>query len=151
MKVSFRDFDATNSYIWIELYSSPSEKDVEIIGSVFRSWYLLGRLGAFNSLNLQISNTPEGQGVSYDEKGSEGVLSAFFHDIGTLEFQDNLGRVWTDLGTADALSLDVFINSLAVVSSEHVGIKELTFGGKRIGDWEEGMTSVEDGYISYKI
>lgn len=151
MKVSFRDFDSTNSYVWIELYSPPSDKDVDIIGSVFRSWYLLGRLGAFNSLNMQISKTPPDQGLSYNEKGGEGALPAFFHNIGMLEFQDNLGRVWADLGTADALALDVFINSLACVSSEHVGIKELTFGGKRLGDWEEGMTSTEDGYISYKI
>jgi hypothetical protein len=27
-------FDPTDSYIWLELYSAPSEKDIEIIGSV---------------------------------------------------------------------------------------------------------------------
>lgn len=151
MKVSFREFNASNSYIWIELYSSPSEKDVDVIGSVFRSWYLLGRLGAFNTLNMQVSKLPADQGLSYNEKAEEGVLAAYFHNIGVLEFQDNWGRVWADLGTADALALDVFINSLAAVSSDHVGIKELTFGGRRLGDWDEGMTSKEDGYISYKI
>lgn len=151
MKVTFRDFDATNAYIWLELYSPPSEKDMEVIGGVFRSWYLLGRLGAFNSLNLQISKSPADQGLSYNEKEVEGVLPAYFHNVGTLEFQDNLGRLWMDLGTADALALDIFINSFAVVSSEHVGIKELTFGGKRLGDWDEGMMSEEDGYVFYKI
>ncbi|KAH7433672.1 hypothetical protein KP509_07G080500 [Ceratopteris richardii] len=151
MKVSFREFDSTNAYVWFELYSPPSEKDVEIIGNVIRSWYLLGRLGAFNASNLQISRSPTDLGLSYDEKNVEGLLQAYFHNVDILEFQDNLGRIRLDLGTADALALDVFINALIVVSSENVGIKELTFGGKRLGDWEEGMVSKEDGYISYKI
>ena len=42
------------------------------------------------------------------------------------------------------------IKNLFLIGS-HVGIKELTFGGKRLGDWDEGMTVAEDGYISYKI
>ncbi|MCO5560907.1 hypothetical protein L7F22_014527 [Adiantum nelumboides] len=53
MKVSFREFNAIDAYIWLELYKPPSQKDIEVIGGVFRSWYLLGRLGAFNGLNLQ--------------------------------------------------------------------------------------------------
>ncbi|MCO5560908.1 hypothetical protein L7F22_014528 [Adiantum nelumboides] len=65
-----------------------------------------------------MSKAPADQGLSYNEKEVEGVLPAYFHDIGTLEFQDNLGRLWMDLGTADALALDVFINSFTVVSSE---------------------------------
>lgn len=151
MKVTFREFDATDSYIWMELYSSPSEKDLDLIGGVFRSWYLLGRLGGFNSLNLQISNIPIDQRLSYNENVEEVPLPAYFHNIGELEFQDNWGRVWVDLGTSDPLALDVIINSLSALSSDHVGIKELTFGGTRLGDWDEGMTSEEDGYKSYKI
>ncbi|KAI5073039.1 hypothetical protein GOP47_0011052 [Adiantum capillus-veneris] len=119
MKISFREFNATEAYIWLELYKPPSQKDMEVICGVFRSWYLLGRLGAFNSLNLQVSNTPADQALSYNEKDLDGVLPAYFHDVGTLEFQDNLGRLWMDLGTADALALDVFINSFSVVSSEY--------------------------------
>ena len=42
------------------------------------------------------------------------------------------------------------IENLFLIGS-HVGIKELTFGGKQLGDWDEGMTVAEDGYISYKI
>eukprot|EP00268_Persea_americana_P031151 TRINITY_DN3024_c0_g1_i2.p1 TRINITY_DN3024_c0_g1~~TRINITY_DN3024_c0_g1_i2.p1 ORF type:complete len:217 (+),score=31.32 TRINITY_DN3024_c0_g1_i2:293-943(+) len=52
-KVSFRDFDPTNSFIWFELYGAPSDRDVDLLGSVFQSWYVMGRLGAFNSSNLQ--------------------------------------------------------------------------------------------------
>ncbi|KAF9611195.1 hypothetical protein IFM89_027509 [Coptis chinensis] len=35
-KVSFRDFNPTNSYIWFELYGSPTDRDVDLIGSVCR-------------------------------------------------------------------------------------------------------------------
>lgn len=150
MKVTFRDFDATDSYFWMELYSSPSEKDMEIIGSIIRAWYVLGRLGGFNSLNMQVSKIPINQSLSYNENVTD-ILPACFHNIGELEFQDNWGRVWVDIGTADPIALDVLINSLSAASSDYVGIKELTFRGRRLGDWDEGMTSKEDGYRSYKI
>ncbi|CAK9184302.1 unnamed protein product [Ilex paraguariensis] len=52
-KVSFRDFNPVDSYIWFELYGSPSDRDVDLLGSVIQSWYVMGRLGAFNSSNLQ--------------------------------------------------------------------------------------------------
>eukprot|EP00249_Psilotum_nudum_P027508 c35272_g1_i1 orf=137-961(+) len=148
--VSFRDFDPTNSYIWLELYSAPSDKAVETIGSVLQSWYLLGRLGSFNCLNLQLTHSPIHTSLSYNHELEES-LPAFFHNIGDLEFQDNWGRFWVDLGTSDPLALDVLINCLIAVSSEHVGIKQLIFGGNCLGDWEEGMTSEEDGYKVIKI
>lgn len=33
----------------------------------------------------------------------------------------------------------------------HVGIKQLVFGGQKLGDWEEGMLDPEDGYKKFKI
>lgn len=33
----------------------------------------------------------------------------------------------------------------------YLGIKQVSFGGRRLGDWEEGMTSPEDGYKCFKI
>jgi hypothetical protein len=32
-----------------------------------------------------------------------------------------------------------------------VGIKQVVFGGKRMGDWEEGMTNSDYGYKHFKI
>ncbi|XP_021901178.1 uncharacterized protein LOC110817080 isoform X2 [Carica papaya] len=52
-KVSFRDFNPVDSCIWFELYGSPSDRDVDLIGSVIQAWYVMGRLGAFNTSNLQ--------------------------------------------------------------------------------------------------
>ncbi|KAL8479243.1 hypothetical protein ACS0TY_026202 [Phlomoides rotata] len=150
-KVSFRDFNPLDSYIWFELFGSPSDRDVDILGSVIQSWYVMGRLGAFNSSNLQLANSSMEYDPHYDtDKGSK-VMPSSFHDISDVEFQDNWGRVWVDLGTSDFFSIDVLLNCLTVLSSEYVGIQQVVFGGRRMGDWEEGMTSSEYGYKSFKI
>lgn len=151
MKVSFIDFDATDSYIWMELYNTPSEKDIDLIGSVIRSWYLLGCLGGYNSFNMQITRVPVNERLSYSENVEDDIMPARFNNIGELEFQHNWGRLWVDLGTSDPLALDVFVNSFTAVSSDYVGIKELTFGGKDVGRWNEELISEEDGYLSFKI
>lgn len=150
-KVSFRDFNPIGSYIWFELYGAPSDRDVDLIGSVIQSWYVMGRLGAFNSSNLQLANASMDYNPSYDSDKAAAVLPSSFHDIGDVEFQDNWGRVWVDLGTSDFFAIDVLLNCLTVLSSEYLGIQQVVFGSGRMGDWEEGMTSSEDGYKHYKI
>ncbi|KAL3507089.1 hypothetical protein ACH5RR_032471 [Cinchona calisaya] len=150
-KVSFRDFNPLDSYIWFELYGSPSERDVELLGSIIQSWYVMGRLGAFNSSNLQLANSSMEFDPLYDaDKGSQ-VMPSSFHDISDVEFQDNWGRIWVDLGTSDFFSIDVLLNCLTVLSSEYLGIQQVIFGGQKIGDWEDGMTSSEYGYKFFKI
>ncbi|XP_043696896.1 uncharacterized protein LOC122647604 [Telopea speciosissima] len=150
-KVSFRDFNPIDSFIWFELYGSPSDRDVDIIGSVIQSWYVMGRLGAFNSSNLQLANTSMEYNPPYDTDKGFKVMPSSFHDIGDVEFQDNWGRVWVDLGTSDFFAVDVLLNCLTVLSSEYIGIQQVVFGGRRMGDWEEGMTSPEFGYKYFKI
>ncbi|KAL2230300.1 UNVERIFIED_CONTAM: hypothetical protein Sindi_1624400 [Sesamum indicum] len=150
-KVSFRDFNPLDSYIWFELYGSPSDRDVDLLGSVIQSWYVMGRLGAFNSANLQLANSSMEYDPLYDVDKGFKVMPSSFHDIGDIEFQDNWGRVWVDLGTADFFSIDVLLNCLTVLSSEYLGIQQVVFGGLRMGDWEDGMTSPEYGYKSFKI
>ncbi|KAJ7969430.1 DUF3531 domain-containing protein [Quillaja saponaria] len=150
-KVSFRDFNPLDSYIWFELYGSPSDRDVDLIGSVIQSWYVMGRLGAFNSSNLQLANSSMDYNPLYDADKGFKVMSSSFHDIGDIEFQDNWGRVWVDLGTCDYFAIDVLLNCLTVLSSEYFGIQQIVFGGRRIGDWEDGMTNPEYGYKYFKI
>ncbi|KAJ8759295.1 hypothetical protein K2173_006815 [Erythroxylum novogranatense] len=150
-KVSFRDFTFVDSYIWFQLYGSPEDRDINLIGSVIQAWYVMGRLGAFNSSNLQLANSSMDYDPLYDaDKGSK-VMPSSFHDIGDIEFQDNWGRVWVDLGTSDFLAIDVLLNSLTVLSSEYLGIQQVVFGGRKMGDWEEGMTNPEYGYKYFKI
>ncbi|MCO5606005.1 hypothetical protein L7F22_060192 [Adiantum nelumboides] len=151
MKVSFCDFDATDSYIWMELYSRPSEKDIDIIGSTLRSWYVLGCLGGYNSCNIQVTRIPVNERLSYKEYVEDDLLPTRFINVGELEFQNNWGRFWVDLGTSDPLALDVLVNAFANISSDHVGIKELTFGGKDVGGWNEEIKSEEEGRLSFKI
>lgn len=150
-KVNFRDFNPMDSYIWFELYGAPSDRDVHLIGSVFQAWYVMGRLGAFNSSNLQLANSSMDYNPLYDSEKAAGVLPSSFHDISDVEFQDNWGRVWVDLGTSDFFSIDVLLNSLTVLSAEYLGLKQVVFGGPRMGDWEEGMMSPEYGYKYFKI
>ncbi|XP_015884177.3 uncharacterized protein LOC107419858 isoform X1 [Ziziphus jujuba] len=150
-KVSFRDFNPIDSYIWFELFGSPSDRDVDLIGSVIQSWYVMGRLGAFNSTNLQLANTSMEFDPLYDADKGFKALPSSFHDISDVEFQDNWGRVWVDLGTADNFAIDVLLNCLTVLSSEYLGIQQIVFGGRSMGDWEEGMTNPEYGYKYYKI
>ncbi|KAJ4974605.1 hypothetical protein NE237_007779 [Protea cynaroides] len=150
-KVSFRDFNPIDSYVWFELYGSPSDRDVDLIGGVIQSWYVMGRLGAFNSSNLQVANTSMEYNPLYDADKGFNVMPSSFHDIGDVEFQDNWGRVWVDLGTSDFFAVDVLLNCLTGLSSEYLGIQQVVFGGGRMGDWEEGMTSREYGYKYFKI
>ncbi|KAF7112763.1 hypothetical protein RHSIM_RhsimUnG0195900 [Rhododendron simsii] len=150
-KVSFRDFNPLGSYIWFELIGSPSDSNVDLLGTVIQSWYVMGRLGAYNSSNLQLTNSSMDYNPLYDSVEGSKVMPSSFHDIGDVEFQDNWGRVWVDLGTTDFLAIDILLNCLTVLSSEYLGIQQVVFGGRRIGDWEEGMTSADFGYKSFKI
>ncbi|CAJ2665242.1 unnamed protein product [Trifolium pratense] len=151
-KVTFRDFNPLDSYIWFEFYGSPSDRDVYLIGSVIQAWYVMGRLGAFNSSNLQISSSSSmDYDPLYDSDKPFKVMPSSFHDISDVEFQDNWGRVWVDLGTADYFAIDVLLNCLTGLSSEYLGIQQIVFGGRCMGDWEEGMTNPEYGYKYFKI
>ncbi|OAY68688.1 hypothetical protein ACMD2_08099 [Ananas comosus] len=150
-KVSFRDFNPLDSFIWFELYGAPSDRDVDLLGSVIQSWYVMGRLGAFNSSNLQLANSSMDYNPSYDSDKASGQMPSSFHDISDVEFQDNWGRVWVDLGTSDFLAVDVLLNCLTLLSSDYLGIQQVVFGGQRMGDWEEGMTNPEYGYKHFKI
>ncbi|KAE8672670.1 alpha-galactosidase-like [Hibiscus syriacus] len=126
-KVSFRDFNPLDSYIWFELYGSPSDREVNLIGSVIQSWYVMGRLGAFNSSNLQLATASMEYDPLYDADKGFNVMPSSFHDISDVEFQDNWGRVC------------------------YLGIQQIVFGGRRMGDWEEGMTNPDYGYKYFKI
>ncbi|KAM0916398.1 hypothetical protein ACQ4PT_010211 [Festuca glaucescens] len=150
-KVSFRDFNPLNAFIWFEIFGEPTDRDVDLLGGVIQAWYVMGRLGAFNSSNLQLANSMLDFDPSYDSDEASAVMPSSFHDISDVEFQDSWGRVWVDLGTSDYLGLDVLLNCLTQLSSEHMGIKQVVFGGRKLGDWEEGMTSSDYGYKHFKI
>ncbi|KAM3733148.1 hypothetical protein ACB098_11G113900 [Castanea mollissima] len=57
-----------------------------------QSWYVMGRLGAFNSANLQLANSSMEYNRLYDANKGFNVMPSSFPDISDVEFQDNWGR-----------------------------------------------------------
>ncbi|KAL1315196.1 hypothetical protein HN51_041974 [Arachis hypogaea] len=151
MKVSVNKFDFSNSYIWLEFYNTPLEKDISLICDTIRSWHIVGRLGGCNSMNMQLSQSPITKRPSYDFIQGANVTPTTFYNIGDLEVQDNLARIWVDIGTSEPLLLDVLINALTQISSDFVGIKQVVFGGEEYENWNENMTSEDSGFSVHKI
>lgn len=40
--------------VWFELLQTPSEDDLGLLDAVLSSWFMIGRLGGFNAMNLQV-------------------------------------------------------------------------------------------------
>ncbi|KQK08324.1 hypothetical protein BRADI_2g41210v3 [Brachypodium distachyon] len=119
MKVVFNKFDFSNSYIWFEFYNALLPKDVKLIGDALRSWHIVGRLGGCNSMNMQLSQLSlDSKRPTYDALEAANATPTSFYNIGDLEIQDNLARVWVDIGIQDPLLLDILLNSLTTINSE---------------------------------
>lgn len=141
VKVTFNKFSFSGSYIWFEFYSSPSPNDITLICDAIRSWHIIGRLGGCNSMNMQLSQAPLNSKLPvYDAIQGANVTPTTFYNIGNFENQDNLGRIWVDIGTSEPLLLDVLVNALFNISSDYVGIKQLVFGGTEFNDWKENLS-----------
>ncbi|XP_047338626.1 uncharacterized protein LOC124942212 [Impatiens glandulifera] len=151
MKVKFNKFDFSNSYIWFELYNIPLEKDVKLITDAIRSWHIIGRLGGCNSMNMQLSQSPLDKRPVYDANQGANATPTTFYNIGDFEIQDNLARIWVDIGTNEPLMLDILINALTQISSDYVGIKQVVFGGSEFESWSEELRSEAAGYSLHKI
>ncbi|KAI8565432.1 hypothetical protein RHMOL_Rhmol03G0258700 [Rhododendron molle] len=152
MEVHFNKFDFSNSYIWFEFYNAPLEKDISLIRDTLRAWHIVGRLGGCNSMNMQLSQSPLNEKrPSYDAIEGANLDPTTFHNIGDLEIQYNLARVWVDIGTNDSLILDILVNALTQISFDHVGIKQVVFGGKEFENWSEDLMSEDAGYSVHKI
>lgn len=151
MEVKFNKFDFSNSYIWLEFYNTPLDKDISLIRDAIRSWHIIGRLGGCNSMNMQLSQSPMEKRPSYDPVQGANVTPTTFYNIGDLEIQDNLARIWVDIGTSEPLLLDILINALTQLSSDYIGIKQVMFGGTEFGNWSENLTTEEAGYTTHKI
>ncbi|AFZ27698.1 Protein of unknown function (DUF3531) [Cylindrospermum stagnale PCC 7417] len=135
MQIQFREINPFDVWIWLKFSTIPSEREKQYVEEVFNSWFYLGKLGAFNAENLQVQDS--GLDISYmgyDSEGYEKSLLALMHNMGEFEYEDGWGRCWFDLGTADAIALDILINALTQLSAEYVNIEELYIGGEN-QDW----------------
>ncbi|GMN50694.1 hypothetical protein TIFTF001_019843 [Ficus carica] len=151
MKVTFNKFDFSNSYIWFEFYNTPLEKDVSVLCDTIRSWHIVGRLGGCNSMNMQLSQSQLDKRPSYDAIQGANVTPSTFYNVGDLEIQENVARIWVDIGTSEPLLLDVLINALTQISSDFFGIKQVVFGGKEFENWKENLTTEDAGYSVHTI
>ncbi|XP_073031809.1 uncharacterized protein [Primulina eburnea] len=151
MQVKFNKFDFSNSYIWLEFYNTPLDNDISHIRDATPSWHIIGRLGGCISMNMQLSLSPMEKRPSYDPIPGANVTPTTFYNIGDLEIQDNLARVWVDIGTSKPLLLNILINALAQLSSDYIGIKQVIVGGTEFGNWSDNLTTEEAGYTTHKI
>lgn len=40
--------------LWFDLFRAPSGREADLLEEVLASWFMLGRLGAYNAQNLQV-------------------------------------------------------------------------------------------------
>jgi Protein of unknown function (DUF3531) len=72
--------------------------------------------------------------MNYDVQGYDKSLLALMHNMGEFEYEGDWGRCWFDMGTSDAIALDILINALTQLSQEYVTIEQLYIGGEN-EDW----------------
>ncbi len=135
MQIAFREFNPFDCWIWLEFSSVPSLIERQYIEEIFDSWFYLGKLGGFNAENLQVQD--EGLELSYmnyDADAAERSLQSPMHNMGELEYQGTWARCWFDLGTSDAIALDVLINALHGFNREYVALERVILGGEN-EDW----------------
>ncbi len=135
MQVEFREFNPFDLWIWLEFSTSPGKSEKQYVEEVFDSWFFLGKLGGFNAENLQVQDTGlEISYMQYDSLTAEKSLMAVMHNMGGFEYNSTWARCWFDLGTSDAIAIDVLVNALDRLSQEFVVIERLIIGGEN-SDW----------------
>jgi hypothetical protein len=135
MQVEFREFDPFDVWVWLEFSMQPSDRERQYIEEVFDSWFFLGKLGGFNAENLPIQDA--GLDISYmnyDSDSAQDSMMALMHNMGEFEYQGHWGRCWFDLGTSDAIALDILVNALMQLNKDFVQIDRFIIGGEN-EDW----------------
>jgi hypothetical protein len=147
MEVQFREFDQFNLWIWLEFVTVPSELEKQYVEEVFNSWFFLGKLGGFNAENLQVQEVGlELSYMVYDEDIADESLLSLMHNMGDFEYEGNWARCWFDLGTSDAIALDVLINALRQFSKDYVTIETVIIGGEN-EDWQVAGSTSRPSFI----
>ena len=130
MEVHFREVDPFNCWLWIRFEQIPSQGERNYIDGLFDSWYVMGRLGGFNAGNLQAHQAgADLSWLTYSEDEQSSNLPALMHNLGQLEYQNEWARCWVDMGTSDAIALDVLINALTQVNADLVKLEKIIIGG----------------------
>ncbi|MBW4574007.1 MAG: DUF3531 family protein [Aphanothece sp. CMT-3BRIN-NPC111] len=135
MIIQFREYNSFDLWMWVEFSTVPSNKEKQYIEEVFNSWFFLGKLGGFNAENIQVQEVGlDLSYMEYDTEAAENSLMALMHNMSEFEYEGKWGRCWFDLGTSDAIALDILINALRQLSKEFVDVERLIVGGEN-EDW----------------
>ncbi len=148
MNIQFREFDPFNVWFWLEFSTVPSEIEKQYLEEVFSSWFFLGKLGGFNAENLQVQEM--GLDISYmeyEEDAADSGIVALMHNMGEVEYDGLWARCWFDLGTSDAIALDVLINALRQFSRDYVSLETLIIGGEN-ADWPIPENVRQRGFVT---
>ncbi|KOP25223.1 hypothetical protein AMR41_17625 [Hapalosiphon sp. MRB220] len=147
MKIQFREFDPFDVWIWLKFSTVPSQREKEYVEELFDSWFYMGKLGAYNAENLQVQETGlDLSYMNYDSDAYDRTLLALMHNKGDFEYQGQWGRCWFDLGTSDAIALDILINALQQLGVEYVTIDEVYIGGEN-DDWPVEESDERSSFI----
>ena len=135
MDIQFREFNSFDLWIWLGFETVISEQEKQYLEEAFNSWFFLGKLGGFNAENMQVQEAGyELSYLSYDLDSSSSNLKALMHNMGEIEYEGCWARCWFDLGTSDAIALDVLLNVLQQVNTEFIEIQQVFIGGEN-SEW----------------
>jgi hypothetical protein len=145
MDVRFREIDPFSCWIWLRFAHPPGQGERGYVEGVFDSWFVLGKLGGFNAECLPAHEAgAELSWLVYDGEEAEQALPSLMHDLSSFEYQGEWGRCWVDLGTSDALALDVLVNALRQLDRDVIEITELVIGGVN-EDWP--VEEIESAFL----
>lgn len=135
MQIQFRECDFFNLWIWIQFAVVPSTMEQQYVDEILNSWFFLGKLGGFNAENLQVQDTGlEISYMHYDDSQADDTLVSLMHNMSAVEYEGIWARCWFDLGTSDALAIDILLNALKQFSADYVAIEQVIVGGEN-EDW----------------
>jgi len=148
MQVEFREFNPFDLWMWLEFSTIPSNSEKRYVEELFNSWFYLGKLGGFNAENLQVQEIGlDLSYMNYDQRAADSSLMALMHNMGEFEYEGTWARCWFDLGTSDAIALDILLNTLRQLSQEYVNIERVIIGGEN-EDWPIEDSESRSSFIS---
>jgi hypothetical protein len=148
MDIQFREFNQFDLWIWVAFEYVPSEQEKQYLEEVFDSWFFLGKLGGFNAESCQVQEMGLELSYMYYDPSYSSELRSLMHNMGTVEYEGGWARCWFDLGTSDAIALDILLNALQQFSQDYVPLLQVIIGGEN-EDWpvadSESRPRVYDG------
>lgn len=113
-----------NLKIKIIFYENSSVIFKQSLKHILNSWFILGKFGAYNSLNLQLNYNinEKNDNLSYFDSSS---LTQEMQSVNFIYYDKNSCIINVNLGTSDELSLDILINAVIGLNSNQNEVKKL--------------------------